>query len=213
MAILSLPSSPGFASSEFRLLSNTRSFTSAEDGSTETEEKSGSHWLWEAMLPVMAEANGRIWTAFFVSLDGTAGRFYAGDPAGATSRGSASDPTGTPIVKGASQTGKSLITDGWGLNETNVLLKGDYIAFDLPSTGRSLHQVTADASSDGVGTGEATLTIHPALRESPANNATIIVDDTTCVMMLLDDNQARWSVDTAGFYHIAFTAIEAFNTG
>ena len=208
MAILSMPGAPRFTDAEFRLVTKTRSFTSAEDGSTQTKIKPGAQWLLEAVLPPMIRAEAALWTAFLAELDGSAGRFYAGDPLALVPLGVA---TGAPVVNGASQTGTSLITDGWTFSITGIMVKGDYLAMDLPLGGRSLHQVTADADSDGAG--NATLAIHPPLRESPANNATIITSSPTCVMRLLDDDQARWAIDGAGHYSIAFTAVESFNLG
>lgn len=81
---------------------------------------------------------------------------------------------GTPLVNGATQTGSSLITDGWTSAAANRLKKGD--AFTLagvysvnPVTKAStgvLQQfiVTADAASDG--SGNATLSIYPAITTS-----------------------------------------------
>lgn len=78
--------------------------------------------------------------------------------------------TGTILVNGASQTGTSLITDGWaGANP--VLRAGDIItvaglamAFD----------VTADVNRSGVA---ATIPINPAIfaGNSPANNAAVTI--------------------------------------
>jgi hypothetical protein len=99
---------------------------------------------------------------------------------------------GTPLVNGASQSGASLITDGWTAAAASRLKKGDiftianvYAAnpWTRKSTG-SLRQftVTADVSSDG--SGNATLAISPAIVTSgpyqnvdagPADNAAITV--------------------------------------
>lgn len=208
MPILSMPGTPRFQSGLFRVVTKTRTFMSSEDGSSQTKIKPGAQWLLEAALPPMTRAEAAPWTAFLAELDGPAGRFYAGDPFALAPLGGA---TGTPLVNGASQTGTSLITDGWTVSTTGILLKGDYLAMDLPLGGRSLHQLTANADSDGAGA--ATLPIRPAVRESPADNAAVIVSSPTCVMRLLDDEQAGWSIDAGGFYTIAFAAIESFNQG
>jgi hypothetical protein len=96
----------------------------------------------------------------------------------------------TPLVNGASQTGSTIVSDGWA-NSTAVLKDGDVITFagvsnvnpqNRQSTG-SLKQfvVTADSSSDG--SGNLTIPISPALTPtgqfqtctaSPANNAAIV---------------------------------------
>lgn len=95
---------------------------------------------------------------------------------------------GTPLVNGASQTGTSLITDGW--TAATTIKKGTVFTLasvnavnpqNRTSTG-SLQQfvVTADATADG--SGNATLSIYPAITASgafqtvtgsPADNAAI----------------------------------------
>ncbi|MGH8523669.1 MAG: P22 phage major capsid protein family protein [Gammaproteobacteria bacterium] len=99
---------------------------------------------------------------------------------------------GTPLVNGATQTGTSLVTDGWSNSITNVMRAGDIITLagvyavnpvTKQSTGRLQHfVVTAAANSDG--SGNATLTISPAITTSgttqtvsasPADNAAITV--------------------------------------
>ena len=95
----------------------------------------------------------------------------------------------TPLVKGAAQTGASLITDGWA-NSTAVIKKGDVFTLagvnhvnpqNLTSTGAVQQFVaTADGTSDG--SGNLTLTISPSITTgtgfktvdaSPADNAVI----------------------------------------
>lgn len=79
---------------------------------------------------------------------------------------------GTPLVNGASQTGTSLITDGWPIS-TAILKAGDLITI----TGSTVvREITADVSSNG--SGQATLSINPPIYTggSPADNAPI---DTT----------------------------------
>ena len=98
---------------------------------------------------------------------------------------------GTPLVNGASQTGASLVTDGWTAS-TAVLKEGDVITLagvnavnpqSRESTG-VLRQfvVTANVTSDG--SGNATIAISPSITTgtgfqtvtgSPADNAAITV--------------------------------------
>ena len=95
----------------------------------------------------------------------------------------------TPLVKGAAQTGASLITDGWA-NSTAVILKGDVFTIadvnhvnpqSLASTGTAQQFVaTANGTSDG--SGNLTVSISPSITTgtgfqtvdaSPADNAVI----------------------------------------
>ncbi len=79
---------------------------------------------------------------------------------------------GTPLVNGATQTGATIITDGWP-NSTLVLKAGDLVTF---ATGPTLvYDVTADGTSDG--SGNLTLSISPNIFSggSPGNNDAIII--------------------------------------
>ncbi len=87
---------------------------------------------------------------------------------------------GTPAVNGASQTGSSIVTDGWTAVAALRLKKGDIVSFDLvygvnPVSGDNLADlarfvVTADVSSDG--SGNATIPISPPLTiTGPYRNA------------------------------------------
>jgi hypothetical protein len=101
---------------------------------------------------------------------------------------------GTPLVNGASQTGASLVTDGWTASSA-VLKKGDVFTIagvfkvhpeSKASTGiPQQFVVTADVTADGVG--NATLPISPSIATtgagqnvtgSPADNAAISVVGT-----------------------------------
>lgn len=82
---------------------------------------------------------------------------------------------GTPLLKGASQSGTSILTDGWQ-NSITVLRAGDVIKI----AGINLvYDIIADCISDG--SGNATMTISPPLY-APANwlsdNKAITINST-----------------------------------
>jgi len=208
MAILTMPSLTKFTAAKFGPVTNTLAHTSRLNKTTQTVELSGNRWVLEATIRE-DEAIGEAWSAFLAECDGPAGRFHAGDPRRMTPRGAVG--ASAPLVKGGPQTGKSLITDGWDLSVTGIMLKGDMFAFDLPTTGRSLHKMIADANSDALG--NVTLNFRPVIRESPADNAAVIIQNPTCVMRLIDDNQAPQPETPGGIYDITFAAIESYNTG
>lgn len=102
---------------------------------------------------------------------------------------------GTPLVNTGSQTGSSLITDGWSNSITGLLKAGDIFTIadvymvnpvnkqTLPTLQQFV--VTADANSDG--SGNSTVSIYPSIitsgatqtvNASPANNAPITVVGT-----------------------------------
>jgi hypothetical protein len=130
------------------------------------------------------------------------GTFLLGDPAGKTPRGVA---TGTPLVNGANQAGKQLVTDGWTINIANILRAGDYIQVATGATQR-LYKNLTDANSNP--SGQATFDIFPTLHEPPADNASIVTASAKGLFRLAS-NDTEWSVDAAQLYGVAFEAIEA----
>ena len=87
---------------------------------------------------------------------------------------------GTPRVNGASQTGSSLVTDGWP-NDTLVLKAGDIF---LVAGVLDAKDVLADATTNG--SGEVTISFGPPILSggSPAEDALLTVTDVkmTCIL-------------------------------
>lgn len=158
----------------------------------------GQYWEADISLPPMKRAVAEYWISFLLKLNGSYGTFLLGDPNGATPRGVA---TGTPLVKGANQTGSDLITDGWTTSTTGILKAGDYIQI-----GNYLHKVLDDVNSDS--SGNATLTLFPDLRTSPADNTTITVNSAKGLFRL-SSGQTSWDINEASIYGITFAAREA----
>lgn len=163
---------------------------------------SGQYWEADISLPPMKREVAEYWISFLLKLNGSYGTFLLGDPIGATARGVA---TGTPLVKGASQSGNTLETDGWTSGVTGILKAGDYIQLGSGSTAK-LHKVLDDVNSDG--SGNATLTIFPDLRTSPADNSAIVVTSAKGVFRLTS-GQTMWDINEASVYGITFGAREA----
>jgi hypothetical protein len=162
----------------------------------------GQFWEAEISLPPMKRADAEYWISFLLKLNGSYGTFLLGDPNGATARGVA---TGTPLVKGASQTGSELITDGWTTSTTGILKAGDYIQIGGGAAAK-LHKVLDDVNSNS--SGEATLTLWPDLRSAPSDNAAIVVSGAKGVFRL-STNQSDWDVNEASIYGMTFPAREA----
>ena len=161
---------------------------------------SGQAWIASVQLPPMLRAEAEAWLAKLISLNGAEGSFLLGDTANKTARGTA---TGTPLVKGASQVGYDLITDGWTNSVTGILKAGDWLQLGAGSTAR-LYKVMADANSNG--SGEATLTLWPKLRSSPADNAALVISSPMGRFMLASD--IDWSIDEAKVYGLTFQGVE-----
>jgi hypothetical protein len=141
---------------------------------------------------------------FLLALNGKEGTFLMGPRNSATARGAA---TGTPLVNGGSQTGRSLITDGWSNSVTGILKAGDWIQIGSGSSAR-LYPIAQDANSNG--SGQATLELGTRLRSSPSDNAAITVSNPMGLWRLAE-NAVAWSEELALLYGaIRFSAREAF---
>jgi len=196
-----MPTRPGFTTARFGLETNTQKFESPFTKVSQRVLLSGSRWMASFSLPAMKRDTAAAWQAFFLNLEGAANTFYGYDPDGVIPRGTAK---GAPLVNGGSQTGSSLLTDGWLASQT-VLRAGDYF-----SVNGELKMVTADVTSNGGG--NATISFKPALRDSPLNNAVITVDRPICIMALVDDLQAMWECNEMGVYQPkTFSAVEVLS--
>jgi hypothetical protein len=202
MSTLSLPTTsrtaPSFMS--FSLQPNTAMFQSPMNRSVQTSEMPGARWNALFGWNNLNDADARVFKAWLNKLSGMSGRFYLYDATHSTPAGTAQ---GTPLVKGAGQSGRTIITDGWTANQAALLLPGDYIGI-----GTQLCVITATASSDS--SGNATLSVEPPLRTSPADNLAVVTTRPTCTMMLKDDNQDKFDFQQPGFTSLQIECMEVF---
>lgn len=77
--------------------------------------------------------------------------------------------SGTPLCAGATASGRSVTTDGWA-NSVTAMVAGEFIKF---ANHDKVYMLTADVVSNG--SGQATLTIEPALYASVADNEALTV--------------------------------------
>lgn len=199
---LSLPTNKGLA--KIRLTANNVVGVSQSPFTAKQQiyKYTGQFWEAEISLPPMKRADAEYWISFLLKLNGSYGTFLLGDPNGGTARGVA---TGTPLVNGGSQSGNELVTDGWTNSTTGILKAGDYIQLGSNSSSQ-LYKVLDDVNSNG--SGQATLTVWPDLRTSPADNAAITVSNAKGVFRLSSNAQA-WDINEATFYGMTFAAREA----
>ena len=174
-------------------------------GAQQVTQFAGEWWEAEVTLPPLTRAYAADWVASLVSLRGIFGTMYLGDWEGRTPRGTASSSAGTPLVNGADQTGNSLVIDGATASQTGYLKAGDYIQIGSGSDQR-LHMVVADDNTDG--SGNATLSIEPALRSSPSDNTTLTVSSAKGVFRL-SSNDTGWDANAISTYGITFAVREA----
>lgn len=121
---ISLPSSPAPRMVEWSPMSAVAMFASPFTFSEQIQEHQGQLLRARVEYPSMDDEVAEDWIAAILSLKGMRGTFLFGDSIRKTPRGVAG---GTPLVKGADQTGEVLLTDGWPALTANVLKKGDWI--------------------------------------------------------------------------------------
>lgn len=165
----------------------------------------GQRWEADISLPPMSREDAETWAAFLLRLRGQYGTFFLGDPANATPRGSAATAPGSPLVKGANQTGDELIIDGIPTSGSDYLKAGDYIQLGSGVDSR-LHKVLEDVPIDG--SGEATLNLWPQVRTAPLDNAGVVVEGAQGAFRL-SANETSWDINNATIYGITFGAVEA----
>lgn len=199
---ITLPTTPGFTNAQITARNAAGISESPFTFRQQVYQHQGQMWEAQLSLPPMKRAQAAAWVAALVSLGGVVGTFLLGDPDAQTARGIA---TGTPLVKGASQTGLTLDTDGWTINQTGIMLAGDYIQFGSGTTQR-MHMITVDADSDG--SGDSSLEIWPRIRESPNNGATITVQACKAAFRLAS-NDYSWDTDKLKLFGVSFSAMEA----
>lgn len=186
---------------EWVLVSNTANHVSPSNRATQTLELPGTRWAATLRLQDRKKDDERELMAFLAELRGAAGRFYLYDHSHPNPRGT---PAGTPLVDGASQTGKTLNTKGWTPSATGLLKKGDYIGFN-----NELRMVMDDSVDADVG-GLAAITLDAPIRVSPANNDPIVTDKPKAVMRLVDDNQAKLSARNQRYSSFVISCVESF---
>lgn len=187
------------ASFDWQLISNTQSFQSPLSGAVQTVEMPGARWAAQFSFNALDANDAAVWRAWCAQLRGQSGRFTLWNMARPTPRGIA---TGTPVVSGAGQTGNTLTTSGWTPSTAGILRVGDFIG-----VGGELKMLVADAASNG--SGIATLTFEPPLRNSPANGSAIVTTRPTAIFKM-DEDSARSITTAPGLDSVSIACTEAW---
>lgn len=166
-------------------------------GTQQVQFWGGEWWSFDIELKANRGQQARALGAFLVALRGVVGTFLLDVPQRTLGA------IGSPEVKGAGQSGSSLVTDGWAVSET-CMQAGDFFSIGTGADTR-LYQLTADVVSDVAG--EATLQFVPNLRTSPADNALLVVDVPR--VLLRPQSVIPYDPAPGPFFRVSFTAIEA----
>lgn len=181
---------------DWKLKSNSGTFTSPWTNQTQSVRYPGSAWTCKMTLADLDDYESRELEVLLVSLDGYSGRVKLTDWGRAPAV-----VLGSPVVSGAGQTGRVLRTSGWNPSVT-VLKKGDYITVN-----DELKLILADAVSDS--TGFANLQIGPQLRNIPSNASAIEVARPYGIFRLSEtENGASRKPGFANDFDLQF--VEAF---
>lgn len=173
MATLDWPAGLVPSKATWRLQSNTESFSSPLNRSTQTVERPGARWNVSLEFPPLKDPElGRL-EAFLASLSGMAGRFTIWP------HGRPGNSAFSPLVNGTVTDFKALPTKSWPVS-TLVLRAGDYL-----SVNGELKMVTSDVTSDAGGL--ATVPVAPPFRRAPAANSAITLNKPRATMMLAAD--------------------------
>lgn len=160
---VTLPTTPVPRSITPRLITARADLRSAFGGSTQRISRTGSRWAYDVELPPMTAASALAWITALSETD----TCILNIPEPGITIGS----PGTPLVNGGSQTGSSLVTDGW--TASYVIPQGKWLSVSVSSL-LYLHVTTAAVTANG--SGQATLSVFPPLRASPADNAALNVN-------------------------------------
>ena len=144
-------------------------------GRRQARQIAGQYWVMTATFPPMTRAEfSPIW-AFIITQRGSFDTFLLQPTVHKDTQGNAS---GSPKVKNASQTGRTITSDGWPTSAT-VMKAGDFVKF---SGHTKVYLITGDVTSDG--SGDASMSIEPALLSSPADNEDVIYNNVPFTVSL-----------------------------
>lgn len=192
MNILAWPDDVCPINEDWQLLSNSKTFTSPFNGSSQTVRFPGSRWRCELTFSNLSEEKSRKLEALVATLDGMSGRVKISSWIRKGKEG-----YGTPKISSAGQSGSVLQTSGWKRN-MRVLQQGDRLTI-----GNELKMVVADVVSDNEG--RAVISISPMLRTPPALNEEVIIKVPFGVFRLSDNEQGKFQHRRLGYSNVTLS--------
>lgn len=169
--------------------------------SQQVQEHPGEAWEIGFTLTLLNRAQAEEYNAFLLALAGRVGTFTMAVPGSETPRGVA---TGTPLVNGAGQTGRTLNVDGFTPGVTGILKAGDWVQLGSGATTR-LYKVLADVNSNG--SGQVSLDLAPKIITAPNDNDPLIVTNAKGLFRL-KSNSNPVNIKPPNQHSVQFTARE-----
>lgn len=173
---------------------NTETFEAELNGASQYGQLPGDRWEVTATWTNRGGSEARQLRGFVYGLRGPA-TLVSIQPFDIDQQGTMA---GSGVVNGADQTGTTLTTSGWGIDQSALFEPGDYF-----EAGGQLKVITETISSDG--TGAATLVFAPPLRNSPADASPIEVDNPRMDARLTGDGMTRAQVSSPLIYALTLT--------
>jgi len=193
------PSSPAFNSLSVKSIQPT--FVSRTiSGRRQARQIGGQFFSMTATFPPMTRAQFAPIDAFIMKQRGQYETFTLVLPVLSTGLGS---PAGTPLIRGADQTGRTLATDGW-TGGISIFKAGDYLKLDHDK----VYKVVADVTSNASSSADTPITIEPALITSPGDNSAITHTNVPFLVSLTTGVQ-EYSTGTSGLFSYEVDFAEA----
>lgn len=196
MTTITFPSTPKPRSMTWRLVQPSQNNINQWTGGRQVLASSRGWWECQIELPpIVGTSNFNPWRAFSANMLGSANDTQVKvDPTPQSST------LNSVLVNGASQSGRSLNTDGWPVSST-PLVAGQFVTI-----GDQLLQLTQDVTSNA--SGEATIYFSAAIRVSPADNAAIECNDPYALMYLVEE--PAYNVEAGYVYSMSLNLRECF---
>lgn len=178
-------------------VANVSSFKSSLNGFQQFSTLPGSRWAASFTWTNRKGEDARRLRGQLSGLLGQVGTFKIAIP-DSLPLGTAS---GSGVVDGAGQTGTSLDTTGWDINQALLFSAGDWVEIE-----QQAYTITADASSDD--SGNATLQITPPLRKSMSNGSQIVTSGVSFYMRSTKNDVGSANVTPGKIYAVSLEGIE-----
>lgn len=195
MAVITMPSSPAFQSSDWGIRRAVAVSESPFTGATQVQEYDKAQWYCTMTLPPMKRSQAAEWQAFFLKLRGRSNTFLLGDPDAKSVRGTATSVS----VASTKAVGATEINLTLGSGKT--LNTGSYIQFGTAGSSR-LYMVVDDNTGDG------NVTIEPPLKAQITTSTTVTIDEPKGLFRM-DSNDLNWSANYMSNYGVTFSCSEA----
>lgn len=203
MALITLPSKVYFDKvDKFQLLRADVSLKSKYTGKRQVLSFPFALWVFEATPILMDGTDAGEWRSFLVELRGSQNTFRLPVPGTETGPLSAYTGPNGAVTGTATARSTTLNSNGWTASK-NILKRGDYFTVN-----DELKLCTASVTSNG--SGVATITFEPALRQDATAGMTINVSAPTMLLALQAADSAQWGLEHPVNHDMKLIAIEAF---